>query len=50
MKKKKSKKINFKINFNWVSGSPTTHIPFILSLSAFLMKKTNLKKKLKKKN
>ena len=35
---------NYLINFNWVSGSPTTYFPFILSLSAFLMKKQKFKK------
>ena len=30
---------NYVINFNWVSGSPTTYYPFIFSLSAFLLKK-----------
>ena len=35
---------NYLINFNWVSGSPTTYFPFILSPSAFLMKKTKFQK------
>ena len=29
---------NYVINFNWVSGLPTTYFPFIFSLSAFLLK------------
>ena len=28
----------------WVSGSPTKYIPFIFSLSAFLLKKNVIKK------
>ena len=36
--------LNYLINLNWVIGSPTTYFPFILSLSAFLMKKKKIKK------
>ena len=36
---------HFKINFNWASGSLTTYFPFILSLSALIVKKQKFKKK-----
>ena len=32
------------VGHKWVSGSPTKYVPFILSLSAFLVKKKKIQK------